>query len=160
MKTQSATPRLAPAPAAHIEGMAQPLDDAGRRWYLETIHPPDPCRAAVARPHWPHNDSRDEDRRTGLIAEAAAALPRLALSDLQRLVLFVEVLENHKGFTTPAEELIANILLDYEHNDLTPESAHEAIKTFTENYQAVIAIAKNFIGRNPDAFGIPKSWSA
>lgn len=157
MKNQSATPRLAPAPDAHIEGTAQPVDDAGRRWYLEIIDPPDPRRSAVARPHC---DSRDENLRTALIAEVAAAVLRLGLIDLRRLVLFVEVLEKYKGFTTPAEEFIANILFDYERNNLTPDSAHEAIKTFTENYQDAIAIAKNFIGRNPGAFGIPQSWLA
>jgi hypothetical protein len=101
------------------------------------------------------NSEEEETRlRKAYLGEISKHLRRMPLCELESIGECIEVIENNLGTTTPAENLILDLLLDHALVGLEPQKAAERVEEFRENFDDAIEAARRLMSRYPKEFAI------
>lgn len=66
------------------------------------------------------------------------------------LARYAEILDNDRGCTTPAEELITTLVLTHLAGGLTPEDADRCVEDFRESFDMAIRAAQRITRQYPE----------
>ncbi|MCL4852242.1 MAG: hypothetical protein KJZ78_12785 [Bryobacteraceae bacterium] len=98
---------------------------------------------------WDHKDDEGfrEDFREKLLNLIEDSISEMDTSDLQEVAQFIDIVENDRGCTTPAEEFIKNLVFGHyarPGEGLTPKIARAELETFREHFADAVEITKRF----------------
>ncbi len=73
----------------------------------------------------------------------------------ERVIALLNALRNHHGCVTPAEEFVLDTLSDYSLGGFTPEVAERSLKSFRENFDDAVEVARVMLAQYPNLLTPP-----